>query len=360
MLVDTCTIYVRSGRGGHGCVSFRREKYIPKGGPDGGDGGKGGDVVLVADPHLDTLLKASHMPHKRAASGESGQGKSMHGADGADCVVPVPLGTLIYDKDTNEKLADLSEPGQRVIVAKGGEGGLGNEHFKSPTNQTPRQFTEGGEPQERTLWLELKLIADVGLVGLPNAGKSTLLRAISRANPKVADYPFTTLSPHLGIAELPGDKGGGRRLVFADLPGLIEGASGGAGLGHDFLKHIERTKLLVHLVDVRPVDGSDPIANYETIRGELNAYSSELALKAEIVVLSKIDLIPDDAERDRLADIIAGRLGMPRGQRPLMISGATGQGTRELLEACWQAAHEQAATPPRWRGERAEPERRAG
>jgi GTP-binding protein len=234
MLIDHATIFVRSGKGGAGCVSLRREKYVPKGGPDGGDGGKGGDVVLVADPHLDTLLGLTYSPHIFAANGQPGKGKSMHGGDGDDSIVGVPPGTIVYDKSTGERLADISDPAARVVVVRGGRGGLGNEHFKSPTNQTPRYDTPAEPAEERTLTLELKLIADVGLVGLPNAGKSTLLSAVSRATPKIADYPFTTRSPNLGIAELGGD-GSDRRLVIADIPGLIEGASGGAGLGHEFL-----------------------------------------------------------------------------------------------------------------------------
>ncbi len=334
MLIDRTTIYVRSGKGGMGCVSFRREKYIPKGGPDGGDGGKGGDVILVGDPHLNSLLKLSYMPHKRAKSGEHGKGSQCHGSDGADLVVPTPLGTLVYNKDSDELIVDISEPGQRCIVAQGGTGGWGNEHFKSSTNQTPREATPGGEWEERTLRLELKLIADIGLIGLPNAGKSTMLRAISRANPRVADYPFTTLSPHLGLAELAGE----RRLVVADIPGLIEGAAEGAGLGHEFLRHVERTKVLVHILDIQPIDESDPVANFETIRREVHEYSPVLAEKNVIVVLNKIDLVPEE-ERGDLIEKIAGRLGMEKGERPLVTSGASGEGAMELMEACWELVH---------------------
>ena len=232
LFLDRATIFIRAGRGGNGAVSLRREKYIPKGGPDGGDGGKGGDVVIVADPSYDTLIHLTHHPRYRAKNGGHGMGKSMSGGDGADVIVPVPLGTVVADQDSGHGLADIDQPGQRVIVARGGKGGLGNERFKTSTHQTPMESTPGEPGDERTLQLELKLLADVGLVGLPNAGKSTLLRAVSRATPKVADYPFTTLSPHLGIAELPGH----RRLVVADIPGLISGAAQGAGLGHDFLR----------------------------------------------------------------------------------------------------------------------------
>ncbi|MHC5023847.1 MAG: GTPase ObgE [Planctomycetota bacterium] len=332
MLIDRATIFVRSGKGGDGCVSFRREKYVPKGGPDGGDGGKGGDVILVGDGSVTTLLPLTPRPHYRATNGRPGMGKSMHGADGDDRVVAVPLGTLVYDADGGDLLVDISEAGERFVVARGGRGGFGNEHFKSATNQTPREATPGEAWEERTLRLELKLIADVGLVGLPNAGKSTMLRAISRATPRVAAYPFTTLHPHLGIAQLPGE----RRLVVADIPGLIRGAADGAGLGHDFLRHVERTKVLVHMLDLRPADDSDPVDNYETIRRELYGYSPLLAEKPEVIVINKSDLVPDAAERESLVRRIAGRLGVQPDDL-LLTCGATGEGTRELLEACWQA-----------------------
>ncbi|QOJ17771.1 MAG: Obg family GTPase CgtA [Phycisphaeraceae bacterium] len=331
-LVDEAILFVRAGDGGHGCVSFRREKYIPKGGPDGGNGGDGGDVVLVGDSHLDTLVAFTQKPHHRAKSGLPGQGRQMTGADGADCEIRVPLGTVIYDHHTGEFLGDVTTHGQRLIVARGGEGGLGNEHFKSPTNQTPRESTPGAVGEERVLRLELKLIADVGLIGLPNAGKSTLLRAVSRATPKVADYPFTTLQPHLGIAELTDE----RRLVVADIPGLVEGAAQGAGLGHDFLRHIERTAVLVHLIDIAPLDGSDPIRNYETIRKELFDYSAPLAEKPEIVVFNKVDLIDDEAKVNEIVRRFSNRLGLVKEEdRPLLISAASKEGTRELLERCW-------------------------
>jgi GTP-binding protein len=331
MLIDRATIFVRGGKGGHGCVSLRREKYIPKGGPDGGDGGHGGSVVLVGDQSLDTLLGFTYSPHFRAAKGQPGRGKSMHGADGDDSVVPVPLGTLVYEAADGELLGDISRHGQTLTVAHGGRGGFGNEHFKSSTDQTPRYATPGEEVEDRTLRLELKLIADVGLVGMPNAGKSTMLRAMSKATPKVADYPFTTRSPNLGIAEL----GGERRLVIADIPGLIEGASGGAGLGHEFLRHIERTTLLVHLLDVAPVDGSDPAETYRAIRGELAEYSAALADKPEIVALNKIDLVPAD-ERQAVIARVAGALELAGDDRLLVTSGATHDGIGALLEACWR------------------------
>lgn len=313
-------------------MSFRREKYVPKGGPDGGDGGRGGDVVLVGDGSLSTLLSLTPRPHYRARNGQPGMGKSRHGADGDDCIVNVPPGTLVFEKETGDLLVDITAHGQRFVAASGGKGGFGNEHFKSATNQTPREATPGDPWIERTLQLELKLIADVGLIGKPNAGKSTMLRSVSRATPKVADYPFTTLSPHLGIADL---GGGDRRLLIADIPGLIEGASQGAGLGHDFLRHVERTKLLVHVLDVCPFDGSDPVANYRAIRRELAGYSTTLAEKPELVVLNKIDLVPAD-ERAETVEMLTSELDLAEGHRPLVASGATGQGMPELLEACWR------------------------
>ena len=316
-------------------MSLRHEKYIPKGGPDGGDGGKGGDVILLADSSLDTLYSLATSPHFRARGGFQGHGKSKHGANGVDCIVPLPMGTLVFDDETGELIIDLSEQEQRFVVAQGGEGGFGNEHFKSATNQTPREATPGVDYQERTLRLELKLIADVGLVGKPNAGKSTMLRAISRATPKVADYPFTTLSPHLGIAQLTGE----RRIVVADIPGLIEGASAGAGLGHDFLRHVERTRVLVHLVEVAPEDESDPCENYRTIRNELGEYSKAMLDKPEIVVLNKIDLLPDDEKKQRIED-----LSRNLELEPLVASGGTGEGLTEILEACWRALGKEPTT----------------
>ena len=333
MLIDRATIFVRSGKGGNGCLSFRREKYIPKGGPDGGDGGRGGDVVLVADPSLDTLLPLTPRPHFRAEGGKGGMGKSRIGRDGAHCIVKVPLGTIVHDRETGELVADISEPEERVVVAQGGAGGRGNESFKSSTNQVPREWTPGGDWIERTLDMELKLIADIGLVGLPNAGKSTLLRALSQARPKVADYPFTTLSPHLGIAELSRH----RRLVMADIPGLIEGAVGGAGLGHDFLRHIERTNRIVHVLDVMPFDESDPETNYRTIRGELSEYSDVLGAKPEMLIFNKIDLVPEQERAEYCSDL-AKRLGLER--MPLLVSGISGEGTEAMLERLWAEIHD--------------------
>ena len=328
-LIDEARIFVRSGKGGNGCVSLRREKFVPKGGPDGGDGGRGGSVILFADPHLDTLLPFRYKPHFFAEPGEQGSGSSKHGRDGRDRRVAVPVGTQIRDEDTDEVLADLDEPGQEIIVAAGGMGGFGNEHFKSATNQTPREATPGEPAIERTLGLELKLIADVGLVGLPNAGKSTLLSAVSKARPKIANYPFTTLAPQPGIAELPGD----RRLVIADIPGLIEGAADGAGLGHDFLKHIERTRVIVHLVDLAPLDGTDPARNHEIIRHELHAFSPELASKPELVVFNKVDLV-EPGEREGLVRRTAHQIGASPDEI-VVASGATGENVREVLERAW-------------------------
>lgn len=330
MLVDRARIFVRSGKGGDGCMSFRREKYIPKGGPNGGDGGDGGDVILVGDRSVGTLLPLTHRPHYRAGHGTQGMGSQMHGANGDDKIVKVPLGTLVTDEASGDLLADISIEGQELVVAKGGKGGWGNEHFKSATNQAPQETTSGEPIEEHILRLELKLIADIGLVGMPNAGKSTLLSAISAARPKVAEYPFTTLHPHLGIAELDIN----RRLIVADIPGLIEGAADGAGLGHRFLKHIERTGALLHLVDVMPVDGSDPASNYKVIRDELERYSQELAAKDEIVVLNKVDLLPPDV-RDSILATIAADLQL---DPVITCSGATREGVRDVLEHCWLLA----------------------
>src|SRR3954463_394157 len=286
MFVDEATIHVKAGDGGNGGGSLCREKYIPRGGPDGGDGGNGGAGVFEGDINKKTLLGFAGRHHWRADKGQSGMGKKMYGRGGEDLVIRVPPGTIVFDTDKQVMLADLDQPGRRVTIARGGKGGRGNFHFKSSTNQTPRYAEPGTDGEERNLRLELRLIADVGLAGMPNAGKSTLLRAISAARPKVADYPFTTLDPQLGIVDLVGD----RRMVVADIPGLIEGAQHGAGLGHGFLRHIERTKIIVHLLDLYPPDGSDPADNYRKIRGELEAFSPVLAEKREIVAPNKIDL----------------------------------------------------------------------
>jgi len=325
MFVDEAEIFVKAGDGGPGAVSFRREKYVPKGGPDGGDGGDGGSVYFEADAAENTLLDFASKHHWRAGNGKPGQGKKMYGRSGDDLIIRVPPGTLIYDLEHGILLADLYQPGKRVLIAQGGKGGLGNWHFKSSTNQTPRYAQPGTEGQQRHLKLELKLIADVGLVGMPNAGKSTLLRSISAARPKVADYPFTTLEPQLGIVDLIGD----RRMVFADIPGLIEGAQKGAGLGHAFLRHIERTKIIIHLLDLYPTDGSDPAENYRIIRGELEAFSPKLAEKHEIIAANKMDLAIDSEAIDALRAKLKGKEIFP-------ISGVSKQGVEPLLEAIWQ------------------------
>jgi len=324
MFVDEAKIWVKAGDGGSGCVSFRREKFIPKGGPDGGDGGRGGHVYFEAVDDLDTLLDFAGKHHWRASNGGHGQGSNKHGADGEDLIVRVPPGTLIYDTDWDLLLKDMSEVGARVLVCRGGKGGKGNKAYATATHQTPREFQPGKPGQERNLRLELKLIADVGLVGLPNAGKSTLISRCSAARPKIASYPFTTLEPVLGIIELSDF----RRFVMADIPGLIEGASEGAGLGHDFLKHIERTTIIVHILDVMPMDGSDPVDNYHAIRGELERHSQVLAEKPEVIVANKSDL---DPEGEKLAHVRA-----QLGPNIPAISAATGQGIKELKELLWQ------------------------
>jgi GTP-binding protein len=304
MLVDSATIYVRAGKGGDGCLSFRRERGVPKGGPDGGDGGDGGSIYAQATPGIDTLLDFAGRHHWVAGNGQPGQGKQKTGQTGKDIVLELPLGTLIYDNETGVLLKDLNEPDLRVSIAAGGKGGKGNTHFARATHQTPREAEPGTDGEERWLRLELKLMADVGLVGLPNAGKSTLLSRISKARPKIANYPFTTLQPQLGIVQLQGY----RRLIVADIPGLIEGAHEGAGLGDAFLRHIERTRIILHLVDVGTQDGTiEPAEAYHTIRQELEKYSPVLAEKQEIIVASKLDLTnAKEAARD-LADTLGNR-----------------------------------------------------
>lgn len=336
MFVDEVVIHVKGGRGGDGIVSFRREKFVPKGGPDGGDGGRGGSVFLLAKAGLDTLLDLAGRHHYHAENGRPGQGRNKSGRNGADLVVPVPTGTLVYDAETGRLLKDLVEPDQRVRVARGGRGGRGNQNFATPTHQTPRESEPGGAAQARLLRLELKLIADVGFVGLPNAGKSTLLSRLTRARPKIADYPFTTREPHLGIMELPGF----RRLVLADLPGLLAGAHEGVGLGDAFLKHIERTRVILHMVDLCPPEGAPrPIEAYRVIRRELEKYSARLAERREIVVGTKLDLTEAPAA-------LAG-LQRELGRPVLGISGVTGAGLRELSELLWTAVEEvRAAEPP--------------
>jgi len=333
--IDEAVVSVSAGAGGDGCVSWRREKYVPRGGPAGGDGGKGGDVVFVADPGLATLRDQKYQPEIRAERGGTGGGNQRAGANGADAVVRVPVGTVLRDPDAADDaapLADLIAAGERYVAAHGGRGGRGNARFATPTRQTP-DFATPGEPGEtRRVRLSLKLLADVGLVGLPNAGKSTLLRRISAARPRVADYPFTTLYPHLGVVSF--DE---RRFVVADIPGLIEGASDGVGLGDRFLRHVERTRLLVHLLDgAALLDPSrDLITEYEVIRRELAAYDARLAQRRELVLLNKIDLIPDRAVLEPVVKELA-----LRGRQVLLGSGATGAGIGELVRAMALALQE--------------------
>ncbi len=328
MFVDEAEIEVKAGDGGNGCVSFRRERFIPKGGPDGGNGGRGGSVYFEAVENMNTLADFSGKHHWHAENGKPGQGSNKFGADGEDLNIKVPVGTLIYDKEIGLVLKDMNQPGMKVCVCRGGKGGKGNKMFATPTNQAPRHAQPGSRGKVRQIRLELKLIADVGLVGLPNAGKSTLVSRCSAARPKIADYPFTTLEPVLGIAELSDF----RRFVMADIPGLIEGAHGGAGLGHEFLRHIERTKMLVHLIDILPVDGSEPVENYHKIREELNLYSKALAEKGEIVVFNKTDLDADGQ--------IVKELEKKLGKDTMKISAVTGEGINELKERLWKAVNE--------------------
>ena len=298
--VDEAPIKVFAGNGGSGCLSFRREKYIPKGGPDGGDGGDGGSVIVEADSAVNTLVDYRYQRSYRAENGEPGRGGNCRGKSGVDLVLKVPVGTTVIEEDTREILGDLTEHGQQIKVAQGGFHGLGNTRFKSSVNRAPRQTTSGSEGESRNIRLELKVLADVGLLGMPNAGKSTLIRAVSAARPKVADYPFTTMVPNLGVVS----EDRHRSFVIADIPGLIEGASEGAGLGIRFLKHLTRTRLLLHLVDVLPVDGSDPVANVRAIEEELAAFSESLAQRDRWLVLNKVDLLgPDEAEA-RCRDIV--------------------------------------------------------
>ena len=341
MFADRATITIYAGKGGDGCVSFRRARGLPKGGPDGGNGGDGGSVILVADENVGTLLDYRGKHDWRARGGRPGEGAQRHGAGADDLEVRLPPGTLVYDDDSGELLYDLG-PGDRVVAAQGGKGGFGNEHFKSATHQTPRQSTKGEPGDTRRIRLELKLIAEVGLVGLPNAGKSTLLAATTAAAPKVANYPFTTLSPQLGIAGLDT----ARRLVIADIPGLIEGAASGAGLGHEFLRHVERTKVLVHVLDLVP-DNGDVAENYTKIRAELGQYAPALLEKPELVALNKADLFVDEQELTDAIDAVRSSLDLD-ADRVFVISGAARQGLRELLEAAWKLVHPAGNAQPGW------------
>lgn len=328
--VDEAIITVQAGNGGNGCVSFRREKFIPLGGPDGGDGGDGGSVYLVADGNINTLADFRVQRTYRAEHGASGGGSQCTGRSGADCIVPVPAGTLVFEADTDELLGDLVTPGQRLKVAQGGFHGLGNLRFKSSINRSPRQFTEGSLGETRRLRLELKLLADVGLLGLPNAGKSTLLRAVSAARPKVADYPFTTLHPHLGVVSL----GLNRSFVMADIPGLIEGAAEGAGLGLRFLRHLQRTRLLLQVVDIDPAAAQeDVVRGVRTLDAELAGYSEELAGRERWLVFNKADLLPQPERAARVA-ALAQALGW--SGPVFVVSGVTGEGVGPLCDALFQ------------------------
>ncbi len=322
--MDRAKIYVKGGDGGNGCISFRREKNIPRGGPNGGDGGNGGSIILEATEGLTTLIDQVYTQHYKALRGRHGMGKLMHGKDGKDSVVKVPVGTIIYDADTGECLVDMDEPGMQFVAAKGGIGGKGNTYFKHSTNRTPRVAEKGEPGHERTLQLELKLVADVGLVGFPNAGKSTLLSRTSAAKPKIADYPFTTLSPNLGVVRLGYEK----HFVLADMPGLIEGAHDGVGLGHEFLKHIERTKMLIHLVDTAAIDGRNPIEDYENINDELRLYDERLGKLPQLIAPNKTDMPSARENLDRLRKYFGKRRIFP-------ISALTGEGVDALMRAAF-------------------------
>lgn len=324
MFIDRAKIHVQGGDGGNGVTAFRREKFVPRGGPTGGDGGRGGDVVLVADASLNTLLHLRYNPRHVADRGLHGEGSNRSGREGGDLIVRVPVGTQIFDAETGDLLHDLSHDGDRWLAARGGRGGFGNAHFTSSTNRAPRYHQNGSKGEERELQLELKLLADVGLVGFPNAGKSTFISTVSAARPKIADYPFTTLEPHLGVV----DAGDFRTFVIADVPGLIEGAHAGAGLGDRFLRHIERTKLLLHLVDVSSLPQQEPVVAYETVNRELASYSDDLATRPQFVVATKVDALDDPERLDSLRER-AEQDGKPF----FAISSATGAGVRELIHA---------------------------
>jgi GTPase len=321
--LDEAKVYIRSGDGGNGCVSFRREKFIEFGGPNGGDGGKGGDVIAVAVEGLNTLLDYRYQQHFNAKNGGGGMGKDRHGANGADIVLKIPIGTQIYEEDGEALIADLTEAGQRILLARGGNGGFGNAYFKSSTNRAPRHANPGQPGVEMTIRLRLKLIADAGIVGLPNAGKSTFLAAVSAAKPKIADYPFTTLHPQLGVVYVDG-----REFVLADIPGLIEGAHEGVGLGDRFLGHVERCRVLLHLIDGTAEDAG---AAYKTVRAELAAYGHELTEKPEIVALNKADALTPEAIKEQVA-----RLKRASKKTPLVLSAVSGNGVNEVLRALFK------------------------
>jgi GTPase len=333
--IDEARIEVVAGKGGDGCVAFRREKFIPKGGPSGGDGGRGGSVFALADRNINTLIDYRYARRHEAKNGEAGRGADCYGAAAEDVVLRVPVGTSIFDETTGDLVADLAVHGERVLLVKGGNGGLGNLHFKSSTNRAPRQRTLGEPGEQRQLRLELKVLADVGLLGMPNAGKSTLISAVSNARPKIADYPFTTLTPHLGVVQLET----GRGFVLADVPGLIEGAAEGAGLGHQFLRHLSRTRLLLHVIDAAPMDEAiDPVAQARAIVAELKKYDQALYDKPRWLVFNKIDLLDEEA-RAALVSTFRRRL---RTKAPMfLVSAATGEGSRELMWAVHRFLFEQ-------------------
>ncbi|PYT60657.1 MAG: GTPase ObgE [Acidobacteria bacterium] len=333
MFVDEAKIFVKAGNGGNGCMAFRREKFVPRGGPSGGDGGNGGSVYLEANLNDNTLLRYRYNREFKAARGRHGEGSNCTGHSGEDMILQVPVGTLAYDEHTGELIADLAEPGQRVLLAHGGRGGRGNQHFAKPWHRAPREHEEGFPGEERHLRLELKLLADAGLVGFPNAGKSTLISVISAARPKIANYPFTTLEPHLGVVNADGGTGKagreiGRTFVVADLPGLIEGAHEGAGLGIRFLRHVERTRLLVHLIDTSDSNADDPVHSFEIIHGELAAFSESLTRKPMIVVATKLDATTDRTRLEALRDFCERR-----GLEFHSISAVSGEGVKELVRS---------------------------
>lgn len=333
--IDEASIDVIGGNGGNGSASFRREKFIPRGGPNGGDGGRGGSVWAVGDENINTLIDYRFTRKFVAPSGEHGMGSDCYGRAGKDIILRMPVGTIITDEKSGEVIADLSENGKKALVAAGGKGGLGNLHFKSPTNRAPRQFTLGEPGQARSLRLELKVLADVGLLGYPNAGKSTFITAVSNARPKIADYPFTTMSPHLGVVRIEQENS----FVIADIPGLIEGAAEGAGLGHEFLRHLERTKLLLHIIDAMPFDGEDPIEKAHALVRELGKYSDTLLAKPRWVVVNKLDLVPAE-DREALVKKLRDAL-CPDGHPFFAISAATREGTKEVVMAIAQFLDEQ-------------------
>jgi len=326
MFIDEAKIHVAAGGGGNGCVAFRREKFVPRGGPSGGDGGRGGDIILASDPHVNTLLKFRYNPEYRAERGGHGEGSNCHGKNGADFTVTLPVGTVVYDLASGEKLWDFDAPGMEIVAAKGGRGGRGNARFATSIHQAPRKAEQGTPGVVRDLRLELKLLADVGLVGFPNVGKSTLISRISAARPRIADYPFTTLAPCLGVVGLDGD----RSFVMADIPGLIAGAHEGKGLGIRFLKHVERTRLLLHLIDVAENSGRDPVEDYQVILDELTSFSPAVAAKPMMLVASRIDAGGDGDRLTRLREF-CGKSGLPLHE----ISSVTGQGLEGLKEAIW-------------------------